>query len=65
MSEQMSDIKSWNVGCCAGEWRGGLGSIREVAFKERGEANEWELTRKDRRLLDSSENRRAMEAVNM
>lgn len=64
MSKQMillSDIKSWNVGCCAREWRGGLGSKREDAFKERGEASDWELTRKDRRLLDSS----AMEAVKM
>lgn len=37
---------------------GGVGRFREDAFKESGEASGWERTRKDRKLLDSSANRR-------
>lgn len=53
----LSDIRSWSDGV---QWRkgGGLGRNREEAFKESGEASGWELTRKDRKLLDSSANRR-------
>jgi hypothetical protein len=54
----LCDIRCSSVGCWVQGWRGsGLGSLREDAFKESGEASGWELARKDRRLLDSANRR--------
>lgn len=59
-----SDIRSWIVGSWTRRWKGrGLGSFRENAFKEGGDASGWELSRKDRKLLDSSNRRMPMEVA--